>query len=106
MAEIRWYKVWMVVPGTDGDAENGPCEPMWWNDMEQAPDEETAVRQANEKARRQWEEPNYYEPGVEGPSEKEMGQECPVCTGAAEVTDEEYAEWKREMEEPVELPFG
>ena len=36
MAEIRWYKVWMVVPGTDGDAENGPCEPMWWNDMEQA----------------------------------------------------------------------
>ena len=39
------------------------------------------------------------------PSAKEMGQECPVCTGAAEVTDEEYAEWKREMEESVELPF-
>ncbi len=32
-------------------------------------------------------------------------QECPVCTGAAEVTDGEYAEWKREMEESVELPF-
>ena len=72
MAGMKWYKVWLVVPGTDGDAENGPCEPEWWNDMEQAPDEET---------------------------------ECPVCTGAAEVTDGEYAEWKREMEEPVELPF-
>ena len=44
MADMRWYKVWLVVPGTDGDAENGPCEPLWWNDMEQAPDEETAVR--------------------------------------------------------------
>ena len=63
MADMRWYKVWMVVPGTDGDAENGPCGPLWWNDMEQAPDEETAVRQADEKARRQWEEPNQYEPG-------------------------------------------
>ena len=51
MAEMRWYKVWMVVPGTDGDAENGPCEPMWWNDMEKAPDEETAICQANDKAR-------------------------------------------------------
>ena len=46
-----------------------------------------------------------YEPGAEAPSDREMGQECPVCTGAAEVTDEEYAEWKKEMEEPVELPF-
>lgn len=27
MAEMKWYKVWLVVPGTDGDAENGPCEP-------------------------------------------------------------------------------
>lgn len=73
MAGMKWYKVWLVVPGTDGDAENGPCEPEWWNDMEQAPDEETAVRQANEKARRQWEEPNQYEPGVEAPSDREMG---------------------------------
>ncbi len=52
MAGMKWYKVWLVVPGTDGDAENGPCEPEWWNGMEQAPDGETAVRQANEKARR------------------------------------------------------
>ena len=105
MKEMGWYKVWMVVPGTDGDAENGPCEPVWWNDMEQASDKETAIRQANEKAHRQWEEPNFYEPGVEAPSDRELGQECPVCTGAAEVTDEEYAEWKREMEESAEIPF-
>lgn len=52
ITEPRWYKVWLVVPGTDGDAENGPCEPLWWTDMEQAPDEETAVQQANDKARR------------------------------------------------------
>ena len=105
MAGMKWYKVGLVVPGTDFNAEGWPCEPEWWNDMEQAPDEETAIRQANEKARRQWEEPNQYEPGAEAPSDRELGQECPVCTGAAEVTDEEYAEWKREMEESVELPF-
>ena len=103
---MGWYKVWMAVPGTDGDAENGPCEPTWWNDMEQAEDEGTAIRQANEKARRSWEEPNYYEPGVTAPSDREMGQECPVCTGAAAVTDEEYAAWKREMEETEEIPFS
>ena len=105
MAEMRCYKVWLVVPGTDGDAENGPCEPVWWNDMEQAPDKETAVRQANAKARRQWEEPNYYEPGVEAPSDRDMGQECPVCIGAEEATDAEYAAWKKELEEMDELPF-
>ncbi len=105
MAEMRWYKVWLVVPGTDGDAENGPCEPVWWNDMELAPDKEAAVRQADEKARRQWEEPNYYGPGVEAPSDRDMGQECPVCTGAEAATDEEYAAWKKELEEADALPF-
>ncbi len=105
MAEMGWYKVWLVVPGTDGDAENGSCEPVWWNDMEQAPDKETAVWQADEKARRQWEEPNYYGPGVEAPSDRDMGQECPVCTGAEAATDEEYAAWKKELEEADALPF-
>lgn len=106
MAQMRWYKVWLVVPGTDGDAESEPCEPEWWNDMEQAANEEAAILQANEKARRQWEEPNQYEPGVEVPSDRDMGKECPVCTGVVAVTDEEYAEWKREREEMVdELPF-
>ena len=93
MAEMRWYKVWLVVPGTDGDAENGPCEPLWWTDMEQAPDAETAVQQANDKARRQWEEPE-----VEAPSGREMGQECPVCTVATAVTEEEYTAWKKELD--------
>ncbi len=105
MAEMSWYKVWMVVPGTDGDAENGPCEPLWWNDMELASDEETAIRQANDEARRQWEEPNYYEPDVEAPSDKDIGQECPVCTGAAAVTYEEYTAWKKKMDESDEFPF-
>ena len=102
---MDWYKVWLVVPGTDGDAESGPREPMWWNDMEQAPDRATAIRQANAKARRQWEEPNEYAPGVEAPSGKEMGLECPVCTGAMKVTAEEYRAWKKELEEFTELPF-
>lgn len=105
MAEMKWYKVWIVVPGTDGDAESGPCEPIWRYDMEQASNKETAIRQANEKARRQWEEPNHYEPEVERPSVREMGQECPVCTGAKAVTDEEYAAWKKEQEEIEALPF-
>lgn len=102
---MDWYKVWLVVPGTDGDAESGPREPMWWNDMEQAPDKATAIRQANTKARRQWEEPNEYAPGVEAPSEKEMGLECPVCTGAVKVTAEEYRAWKKELDGFPELPF-
>lgn len=105
MADMGWYKVWLVVPGTDGDAENGPCEPVWWNDMEQAPDEETAIRKANNKAQKQWKEPNYYEPGVEAPSDRAMGQECPVCTGAVPVTDEEYAVWRRELDETEEPAF-
>lgn len=103
--KMGWYKVWIVVPGTDGDAENGPCEPMWWNDMEQAPDAETATLQANEKARRQWEESNYYEQGVKAPSDRDMGQECPVCTRADPVTDEEYVEWKKSLDETEALPF-
>ena len=90
LATPRWYKVWLVVPGTDGDAENGPCEPLWWTDMEQAPDEETAVQQANNKARRQWEET---------PSDWNTGQKCPVCTGATAITEEEYTAWKREQDE-------
>lgn len=105
MAEIRWYKVRLEVPGTDGDAENGPCEPMWWDDMEQAHDEEAAVRQANDKARRQWEETNYSGPGAEVPSDRDMGQKCPVCTGASPVTDEEYEVWKREVDAEEE-PFN
>ena len=95
----------LVVPGTDGDAESGPREPMWWNDMEQAPDRATAIRQANAKARRQSIPYIYYAPGVEAPSGKEMGLECPVCTGAVKVTEEEYRAWKKELEEFTELPF-
>lgn len=102
---MSWYKVWMVVPGTDGDAENGPCSPVWWVDMEQAVNEEMAIQQANDKAQRQWEEPNHYAPGVEAPSDKDMGQECPVCTGALAVTDEDYMAWKREQDEADKVLF-
>ena len=97
---MAWYKVWLVVPGTDGDAENGPCEPQWWNDYVQADSEENAVAQANAKARADWETP-----GEEFPSEKEMGCECPVCTGAQEATDEEHDAWVKEMESFEPLPF-
>ena len=97
---MNWYKVWIVVPGTDGDAENGPCEPTWWNDYVKAASEEEAVRTANEKCKADFEEADEF-----GLCEKDMGGECPVCTGAAKATDEEYEAWKKEMDEIPELPF-
>ena len=59
-----------------------------------APDEETAVQQANEKARADWEDSD-----GECPSGRDLGMECPVCTGAAAVTEEEYTAWKKELDE-------
>ncbi len=97
---MSWYKVLMIVPGTDGDAENGPCEPQWWEEMEQAPDEETAVRQANAKARAQWENSD-----EAFPSGKDMGVKCPVCTGAKAVTDEEHDAWENALDEQNPFSF-
>ncbi len=91
---MSWYKVWMVIPGTDGDAENGPCEPQWWNDMVQAGDEHTAIAAANASARADWEASD-----GECPCGRDLGTECPVCMGAAAVTDEEYTAWKNEFDE-------
>lgn len=102
---MAWYKVWLVVPGTDGDAENGPCEPLWWNDMVEADSETAAIQKANAGAREAWEAPNWYEPGVEAPSDKEMGAECPVCTGAELVTDAEHEAWLKEQAQlEAEMP--
>jgi hypothetical protein len=67
--------------------------------MEQAPDEETAVLQANKKARQEWEGADSSGNGSECPSGKELGYDCPVCAGAQAVTDEEYAEWKKDLKE-------
>ena len=97
---MSWYKVWMVVPGTDGDAENGPCEPQWWNDMVQVEDEPAAIAAANAKARADWETSD-----GEYPSGRELGEECPVCTGAQAVTDEEHAAWVKQMEDFAPPPF-
>ena len=97
---MNWYKVWMVVPGTDGDAENGPCELQWWNDMVQADDEPSAVATANAKARVDWGTTD-----GEYPCGRELGEECPVCTGVQMVTDEEYAAWVKQMEDFEPLPF-
>ena len=97
---MSWYKVWMVVPGTDGDAENGPCEPQWWNDMVQTEDEPTAIATANAKARADWETSD-----GEYPCGRELGMECPVCTGAQAITDEEYAAWVKQMEDFEPPPF-
>ena len=46
VAEPGWYEVCLVVPGTDGDAESGPCEPVWWKDMVQASSEVEADRKS------------------------------------------------------------
>lgn len=103
--DLSWYRVRLVVPGTDGDAENGPCEPQGWEDYVQAPDEKTAIELANKQAREDWEAPNYYAPEVEAPSDKEMGQACPVCEWAETATEEEYKAWKEEMDSYPESPF-
>lgn len=78
VAEPGWYEVCLVVPGTDGDAESGPCEPVWWKDMVQASSEVEATQIANDKAAEDWQSPRVDEAGVEiGPSDKELGSECP-----------------------------
>lgn len=109
--EPSWYEVCLVVPGTDGDAENGPCEPVWYKDMVKATSEAEAIKIANEKEERDWQEPMVGENGVEvGPSAKEMGSECLVCKWAKKSTEEEYQAWKVERErlekEMADLPFA
>lgn len=111
MPEPSWYEVCLVVPGTDGDAENGPCEPVWWKDMVKASTEAEAIKIANEKAAEDWESPMVDEAGVEiGPSSKDLGSECPVCEWARKATEEEYQEWKADRErlekEMADLPFA
>ena len=51
--------------------------------MVQAEDEPTAVAAANAKARADWETSD-----GEYPSGRELGEECPVCTGAQVVSSE------------------
>ena len=109
--EIGWYEVCLVVPGTDGDAENGPCEPAWWKDMVRASNESEAIKIANEKITEDWKSPKVDEAGVEiGPSDEDLGSECPVCEWARKATDEEYQAWKAERErlekERADLPFA
>ena len=111
VAEPGWYEVCLVVPGPDGDAESGPCEPVWWKDMVQASSEVEATQIANDKAAEDWQSPRVDEAGVEiGPSDKELGSECPVCEWAKRATEEEYQAWKTEQErlekEMADLPFA
>lgn len=73
---MSWYKVWM------------------------AEDEPTAIATANAKARADWEDSD-----GECPCGKELGIECPVCTGAQVVTNEEHAAWVKQMEDLEPLPF-
>ena len=68
--------------------------------MVQAEDEPTAVAAANAKARADWETSD-----GEYPSSRELGEECPVCTGAQAVTDEEHSAWVKQMEDSEPLPF-
>ena len=97
---MSWYQVFIVLPGTDGDAENGFCEPQWWNEIVQAEDEHTAIAAANAKARADWGTSD-----GECPCGKDLGVECPVCTGAQAVTDEEYDAWVKAMEDSESIPF-
>ncbi len=84
--ELNWYLVNFVVPGTDGDAENGPCEPDGWEDMILAPDEQMAIYLANEQAVRE------YMANPFGCAEA-MDSQCPVCVSAKMVTETERQLW-------------
>ena len=97
---MSWYQVLIVLPGTDGDAENGFCEPQWWSEMVQAENRPAAIAAANAKARADWETSD-----GECPCGKDLGVECPVCTGAQAVTDEEYNAWAKAMEDSDLIPF-
>ena len=97
---MSWYQVLIVLPGTDGDAENGFCEPQWWNEMVQAQNESAAIAAANAKARADWGASD-----GECPCGRELGTECAVCTGAQAVTDEEYNAWVKAMEDSDLIPF-
>ena len=97
---MSWYQVLIVLPKTDGDAENGFCEPQWWNEMVQAQNESAAIAAANAKARADWETSD-----GECPCGRELGMGCPVCTSAQAVTDEEYNAWAKAMENSDLIPF-
>ena len=97
---MSWYQVLIVLPKTDGDAENGFCEPQWWNEMVQAENELAAIAAANAKARADWETSDG---GC--PCGRELGMGCPVCTSAQAVTDEEYNAWAKAMENSDLIPF-
>ena len=97
---MSWYQVLIVLPGTDGDAENGFCEPQWWSEMVQEENEPAAIAAANAKARGDWGASD-----SESPCGKALGVGCPVCTGAQAVTDEEYDAWVKAMEDSESIPF-
>lgn len=97
---MSWYRVLMVIPGTDGDAKNGFCEPQWWSEMVQAENEPAAIAAANAKARADWETSD-----SECPCGKDLGMKCAVCTGAQAVTDEEYDAWTKATEDSDLIPF-
>lgn len=90
---MEWYQVWIVVPGTDGDIENGPHEPIGWQDYVEANSEADAIEKAGVFVQTDWEMEDPY-----GYSEKASGVQCPICTRAIRVTEEEYKAWKMAME--------
>lgn len=82
--EMSWYKVTMLVPGTDGDAENGMCEPDTYIDMVYAHSEEAAKGLANAEA-------------------EDIPFDRPVAIHSEKATVEEYAEWKKGQDELAEM---
>ena len=79
--------------------------------MVRASNESEAIKIANEKITEDWKSPKVDEAGVEiGPSDEDLGSECPVCEWARKATDEEYQAWKAERErlekEMADLPFA
>lgn len=75
---MSWYKVTMLIPGTDGDGENGMCEPDTYIEMVYAHNEEIAKALAN--------------------AEVDIPFDAPVAVNAEKASEKEYADWKAELD--------
>ena len=90
---LKWLVV-MVESGSDGDVENGPCEPSWFEDIVSTSSSDKAERIANAK----WNEPDEQFPNMEFPKN--------VCTSVRLATTSEVANFEKMLSECPDAPFN
>ena len=90
---LKWLVI-MVESGSDGDAENGPCEPLWFKDIVSASCSAEAERIANKK----WNEPDERFPDMIFPEN--------VCSSVSLATAADIAEYEKMISECQDIPFN